>query len=357
MSAVLDDVNKKIFETRTQLKEAASGGLALANSFNQVTASAQVAAKNVDDIANETVAKNAQRAEEERKRLEEEEAIKSQLYLIKLQERLDTQSAIIEESNLKDIEKATKQREVLTKILDEELAKKTISQKQYNDSVLSYEKKISDQRVKVAQNQAKEEAIIQKKKSENFFQIESGKIEWEKKSTKEKVEFTRDYLQQIAGLTASNNKTLFAIGKAAAIATATVDGVLAVQKTLASVPYPFSIPLAATIGIATAANVSRITSQPPPKFADGGIVPGSSTSGDRVLARVNSGEMILNQSQQARLFDQISTGGSDSSLASAIYALGDRIANIEIVLRADDIEIARSVNRAINDGYVLARTA
>jgi hypothetical protein len=37
--------------------------------------------------------------------------------------------------------------------------------------------------------------------------------------------------------------------------------------------------------------------------------------------------------------------------------LGNRIANIEIVLRADDIEIARSVNRAIESGYALARTA
>lgn len=39
-----------------------------------------------------------------------------------------------------------------------------------------------------------------------------------------------------------------------------------------------------------------------PKFETGGIVGGSSFSGDNIMARVNSGEMILNGSQQANLF-------------------------------------------------------
>lgn len=37
-------------------------------------------------------------------------------------------------------------------------------------------------------------------------------------------------------------------------------------------------------------------------FATGGIVPGNQTTGDKVAVRVNSGEMILNARQQARLF-------------------------------------------------------
>ena len=37
-------------------------------------------------------------------------------------------------------------------------------------------------------------------------------------------------------------------------------------------------------------------------FASGGIVPGTSYTGDRLFARVNSGEMILNRSQQAALY-------------------------------------------------------
>lgn len=43
-------------------------------------------------------------------------------------------------------------------------------------------------------------------------------------------------------------------------------------------------------------------------FAQGGIVPGSSFSGDRLTARVNSGEMVLNSDQQKNLFSMINNG-------------------------------------------------
>lgn len=51
-----------------------------------------------------------------------------------------------------------------------------------------------------------------------------------------------------------------------------------------------------------------------PKFANGGIVGGSSFFGDHMIARVNSGEMILNQSQQGKLFDMINNGGPSNHI-------------------------------------------
>lgn len=46
-----------------------------------------------------------------------------------------------------------------------------------------------------------------------------------------------------------------------------------------------------------------------PAFETGGIVGGSAFSGDRITARVNSGEMILNRSQQANLFAMANGSG------------------------------------------------
>lgn len=51
-------------------------------------------------------------------------------------------------------------------------------------------------------------------------------------------------------------------------------------------------------------------------FANGGIVPGNSPIGDHLIARVNSGEMILNAGQQRNLFNLLNGKASASGLHS-----------------------------------------
>lgn len=61
--------------------------------------------------------------------------------------------------------------------------------------------------------------------------------------------------------------------------------------------------------------VSQIKQLTAGGYAEGGIVPGNSFNGDRVMAMVNSGEMILNTHQQKNLFDMLNgiTGAGISS--------------------------------------------
>ena len=50
-----------------------------------------------------------------------------------------------------------------------------------------------------------------------------------------------------------------------------------------------------------------------PKFETGGVVGGTSYYGDKILARVNSGELILNQDQQKNLFGLVSGSGTGNT--------------------------------------------
>ncbi|MCG9792477.1 phage tail tape measure protein [Flavobacterium algicola] len=49
-----------------------------------------------------------------------------------------------------------------------------------------------------------------------------------------------------------------------------------------------------------------------PKFETGGIVGGASFYGDKILARVNSGEMIANSDQQKKIYNAMSSSGGDN---------------------------------------------
>lgn len=75
---------------------------------------------------------------------------------------------------------------------------------------------------------------------------------------------------------------------------------LAISQGVASaakLPPPFNI-TAMTSVVSTIIGIFASM----PKFANGGIVGGNSYFGDKLLARVNSGEMILNKGQQAKLY-------------------------------------------------------
>lgn len=68
------------------------------------------------------------------------------------------------------------------------------------------------------------------------------------------------------------------------------------------IPFPYNLILIASSVAALGAIINSAKSNFAGSFAEGGIVGGNSYTGDRLFARVNSGEMILNRAQQAALF-------------------------------------------------------
>ena len=118
------------------------------------------------------------------------------------------------------------------------------------------------------------------------------------------------------------------------IAVNTARGIAAAVQAGAGLVFPANIgAIAAGVGavVSGIASAKQALSSAP-AFATGGIVGGSSFSGDRVIARVNSGEMILNGGQQNRLFNMINGGnasGGGGFVASTKIQGSDLLVSIE----------------------------
>ena len=84
-------------------------------------------------------------------------------------------------------------------------------------------------------------------------------------------------------------------------------------------PFPENIVAIASI-IATVVSTFANIMSAVGAFADGGIVGGGNLHGDKVLARLNGGEMVLNRTQQAKLFRTIESGniGNNTETVSQV---------------------------------------
>ena len=102
------------------------------------------------------------------------------------------------------------------------------------------------------------------------------------------------------------------------------------------IPFPMNIIAMTATGVGLAATIASL-----PKFASGGIFAGNSSIGDMNLARVNSGEMILNHSQQGRLFNILDGRGTLDNAASG--------GQVEFKIKGRNLEGALKKNTKINN--------
>jgi hypothetical protein len=153
-------------------------------------------------------------------------------------------------------------------------------------------KKGSKEEEKLLQSKATFEKLINDKRKQQESLLHNAKLFF----AKEEVSATRDALSDISSLTESKSRSLFDVGKTAAIATAIINSTLAVIKTMSSVPFPFNIPLAAAQGAVAAVQVNKIRSQKFEGKQHGGVinrVMGSPVNGEDGLIGVQRGEAIL----------------------------------------------------------------
>lgn len=167
--------------------------------------------------------------------------------------------------------------------------------------------------------------------------LDLQRTQFEVANQKTRAQNLKDSFSYIATLSTSGNATLAAIGKAAAITTATIDGYAAVQKALAAAPPPFNFALAALVGTATAANVAKIAGvglasgiTEVPASARGG------NSGDNFPAILQSGERVVDSQTNQDLKSFLANNGAQAggtitinvSIAPGTGMTSDQCANL-----------------------------
>lgn len=106
------------------------------------------------------------------------------------------------------------------------------------------------------------------------------------------------------------------ISWAADIITATRDAALAVLQGYKTGGIAGGVAL----GVLGAAELAAVIAAKPeaPSFSTGGIMPGTSTTGDRNLAYLNAGELILNKAQQGSVASQLTNSSSSNQQFTSI---------------------------------------
>jgi hypothetical protein len=127
----------------------------------------------------------------------------------------------------------------------------------------------------------------------------------------------------------------------------------AILTTIATTPWPASIALAAGAAGLGAVQMATINANKPrlESFEYGGIVPGSSFSGDNVIIRANSGERVLTAGDQKILTDflkstRIASRGSSGVPAEIIVVLNTDViakATVEVINNRKYVIKSRSV--------------
>lgn len=212
-----------------------------------------------------------------------------------------------------------------------------VQKKRYMDLAIKYSKPAFDTKQIADMANAKSTFSNMAKLPDGWNKINTTK--WDNQGIKDQINAMNDYqnaissvesaLSNLSGTFDSDSQNAFSyfanIIQGAAQAATAIMALIPVKKAEANANAEAAVTGAASsvasipfvgAAMAVAAVAALIASMAAiPKFAKGGIIGGSSFYGDRLLARVNSGEMILNKEQQKSLY-QMTSGENEINITS-----------------------------------------
>ena len=339
--------NNKVRELNAQMTEAQ----------NQLKAEAKAAGETIVEVADEVAAVEVETEEQRAKRIREirekyglvtnEEKYNEQLELLK---QYHDEELIAEEEYLQAVQNL-KEKYGIKSATDEEVA--TVEEQGIDEmarEMFGVDKELIEyynELLESGMDKTKAFELVGKKAANN-----------NRKNFADMAGSMAGVFNQIAGMLneyGKNNEKASKAAKAFALAGIIADQAKSVSNTAISISEavagatkaasatgpaaPFTLPtfIATMVGLVLAQIASTASAFMQAKqllsgadtdagaFAQGGIVDGTSYTGDKLTARVNSREMILTQSQQARLFEMANTPAAVSgidyeALAAAIAA-------------------------------------
>ena len=168
------------------------------------------------------------------------------------------------------------------------LNEQTILLDQWRTAELEKHRQFMEAKAITSGEYAKRETNIQEQHAAGMRRIEQAK-------NQAIMNGASNFFGNMSVLAQSENRKIATIGKASALAQATIQGALAAQMALAAAPPPFNFALAASVGVATAANIATILET---GFATGGYTgPGGKYEPAGV---VHKGEVVWSQDDVRR---------------------------------------------------------
>lgn len=259
--------------------------------------------------------------------------------------RLAKEKASRPEGSIADVEYqiSQKKKEISVAISDNDRIRlsteldELVQKKRYMDLAVKYSQPAFDTKQIADMANAKSTFSKMARLPDGWNKINTTK--WDNQGIKDQINAMNDYqnaissvesaLSNLSGTFDSDSQNAFSyfanIIQGAAQAATAIMALIPVKKAEANANAEAAVTGAASsvasipfvgAAMAVAAVAALIASMAAiPKFAKGGIIGGSSFYGDRLLARVNSGEMILNKEQQKSLY-QMTSGENDINITS-----------------------------------------